>query len=484
MAVGVAALANFVLTRAEGVQVSSPAGVIGGGDLRTIKQFHERGRGSTTPGVNAARYALDRARSLSHLGAITCLDPDCDQSRALGLLSSPLYGVPMVVSDSIDTVDLPTTAGTPALARRIPPADAPAVRRLRAAGAIVIGKSAQHELALGGSSENPYSGTPRNPLDMSMTTGGSSGGGAAAVAAGIVPMALGTDTAGSVRVPAAFCGLVGFRPSSGRYPSEGLVPISPTRDVVGPITRTVQDLLLVDAALTGRGPVPDTVNLSQTRLAINPDHLRGLDPVVRSEFRCATASLELAGVTFVDVDMRELERAGERAGHTILNYEFVPALRCYLAARYPGLTVERLLDQVASVDVRAAVGYIRALRITQEEYSQALADRIAVSEAMAWQLDGIGAAAVLHPTSPVLPGPIDAPDEVFGTGVHVPAYVSYLRFSGIAGAVNLPAVTIPSGAEWAGTPVGIELRGITRRDDNLLALAAAISDVLRYYSID
>lgn len=464
--------------------MSSPAGVIGGGDLRTIKQFHERGRGATQVGVNAARYSLDRARSLSQLGALSRLDPDCCVASPPGRVAGPLFGVPMVVSDNIDTADLATEAGTPGLAGRTPPADADAVARLRAAGVLVIGKSATHELALGASSVNLYAGTPRNPLDMSMTTGGGSGGAAAAVAAGIVPMALGTDTAGSVRLPAAFCGVVGFRPSVGRYSAEGLVPISPTRDVPGPITRTVQDLLLVDSALTGRRPVQEHVNLAKVRLAVNPDHLRGLDPVVRSEFQCAIASLELAGVTFVDVDMRELERAAEQAGHVIINYEYLPALRGYLAARYPGLTAEQVLDQVASVDVQAAVGYMRAQRITEEAYSQALADRIAVSEAMAWQLDGIGAVAVLHPTSPVLPGPINAPDEVFGTGVHVPAYVSYLRFSGIAGAVNLPAVTIPSGAEQSGTPVGIELRGVSGRDDCLLALAAAVSDVLRYYSLD
>ena len=463
--------------------MGSPAGVTGGGELRTIEQFHRRGRGATVVGVNAARYALDRASRLGHLGAISHLDPDCALGSPRGHAASPLYGVPIVVKDNIDTANLPTTAGTPGLDGRIPPADAPVVQRLRAAGAVVIGKATQHELALGASSVNPYSGTPRNPIDMSMTTGGSSGGSAAAVAAGIVPMALGTDTAGSVRIPAAFCGLVGFRPSSGRYPGEGIVPVSPTRDVPGPITRTVQDLLLVDSVMAGRKPVRDTVSLSKLRLAINPDHLRGLDPVVRAEFQSAMASLELAGVTFVNVDMRELERAGEQAGQLILNYEFVPALAEYLAARYPGLTAERVLDQVASVDVRSAVGYLRALKVSEGAYRQALADRTAVAEAMAWQLAGVGAAAVLHPTSPVLPGPIDAPDEVFGAGVHVPAYVGYLRFSGLAGALDLPAVTIPSGAEKSGTPVGIELRGLRGRDDELLAIAAAVSDVLQYYSI-
>lgn len=462
----------------------SPAGVVGGGELRTIRQFHERGRGATKVGVNAARYALDRARRLAHIGAISHLDPDCAASSPRGPAASPLYGVPLVVKDNIDTENLPTTAGTPGLDGRIPPADAPVVARLRAAGAVVLGKAVQHELALGASSVNPYSGTPRNPIDMSMTTGGSSGGCAAAVAAGIVPMALGTDTAGSVRLPAAFCGLVGFRPSSGRYPGAGIVPVSPTRDVPGPITRTVRDLLLVDSVLAGRKPVRDTLSLSQLRLAINPDHLRGLDPVVRHEFQCAIASLELAGVTFVDVDMRELERAGEQAGHLILNHEFIPALREYLAERYPGLSAESVLAQVASMDVRSAVGYLQALRVPDDVYREALADRTGVAEAMAWQLDCVGAAAVLHPTSPVLPGAVDAPDEVFGAGVHVPAYVGYLRFSGIAGALNLPAVTIPSGAEQEGTPVGIELRGITGRDDELLAVAAAVSDVLRYYSAD
>lgn len=462
----------------------SPTGFIGGADLRTVRQFRLLGKGASKAGVNAPRYALARARQLSHLNAFTHLDADSGTASPAGPTSSRLYGIPIAVKDNIDTADMPTTAGTPGLSGRVPPADAPVVSRLRAAGAVILGKSTQHEFSLGASSVNFHSGTPRNPLDLSMTAGGSSGGSAVAVAAGIVPAALGTDTAGSVRLPAAFCGLVGYRPSVGRYPSEGIVPVSPSQDTVGPITRTVEDLLLMDSVLAGRRQTPDTANLSTLRLAINPDHLDGLDDGVRAEFQSAMASLELAGVTFVDVDLTELERAGEEAGHVIMDHEFLPALRDYLADRYPDLTVDEVLGKVVSADVRAVLGYLRSTVFNDGEYQRALADQRGISEAMAWQLDGVGAAAVMHPTSPLLPGASDAPDKVYGAGVHVPSYLGYLRFSSIASALDLPAVTIPSGAEMAGTPVGIELRGMTGRDDNLLGAAAAVSDVLRYYTLD
>ncbi|WP_024795413.1 amidase family protein [Tomitella biformata] len=462
----------------------SSTGYIGGADLRTIGQFRALGRGATNLGVNGPRYALERAHRLRHLNAFSYTDSGCGDRSPAGSPTSRIHGVPIAIKDNIDTADMPTTAGTPGLAGRVPPADAPVVARMRAAGAVVIGKTTQHELSLGASSVNTHSGTPRNPLDLTMTAGGSSGGSAVAVAAGIVPAALGTDTVGSVRLPAAFCGLVGYRPTVGRYPGEGVVPVSPSQDTVGPITRTVKDLLLLDSVLAGRRRVPDTANLSMLRLAINPDHLDGLDDGVSAEFQYAMASLELAGVTFVDVDLTELERAGEDAGHTIMDHEFLPALCDYLSDRYPDLTVDDVLDQAANADVRAALGYLRATAFNDSDYRSALADQHRISEAMSGQLDGVGAAAVLHPTSPLLPGATNAPDKVYGTGVHVPSYLGYLRFSGIAGALNLPAVTIPSGAEMAGTPVGIELRGMTGRDDSLLGVAAAVSDVLQYYTLD
>lgn len=186
-----------------------------------------------------------------------------DIRRALGLPCGRLCGLPVIVKDNIDSAELPTTAGTPALAAHRPATNAAVLRRLLDEGAVLLGKSNMHELAFGATSNNAFYGPVRNPYDVTRIPGGSSGGTAAAIAARIVPVGLGTDTAGSVRVPAALTGTVGFRPSAGRYSTEGIVLISQTQDRVGTHARTVRDLVLLDRVLSqwGRASAPSRSNV-------------------------------------------------------------------------------------------------------------------------------------------------------------------------------------------------------------------------------
>nr|WP_322084911.1 amidase family protein [Burkholderia cepacia] len=178
---------------------------------------------------------------------------------------------------------MPTAAGTAALRDAVPRADAPVVARVIDAGALAAGKANMHELAFGCTSDNGFFGPARNPYDPSRIPGGSSGGSAVLVASGAVPAALGTDTGGSVRIPAALCGLVGFRPTHGRYPSGGVVPISPARDTVGPIARTVADVMLLDEILSGNGSaLPAVDDTRGFRLAVPYSTLwEGLSPDAR-----------------------------------------------------------------------------------------------------------------------------------------------------------------------------------------------------------
>jgi Asp-tRNA(Asn)/Glu-tRNA(Gln) amidotransferase A subunit family amidase len=192
--------------------------------------------------------ALERGGERADLNAFISLAEVLEDAD-----EGPLAGTPIAVKDNIDVAGFPCTAGTPALADWRPPRDAPLVARLRAAGARVVGKTNMHELAINITSNNPTFGPVRNPHDPLLITGGSSGGSAAAVGAGIVPVALGTDTAGSVRIPAALCGCVGFRPTVGRYPAEGIVPLSHTRDTAGLLTADVAGATRVDAVLAGGG---------------------------------------------------------------------------------------------------------------------------------------------------------------------------------------------------------------------------------------
>ena len=174
-----------------------------------------------------------------------------DLKRRAGKPLGTLHGLPIPVKDSINTHSLPTTSGTGALRNFRPAQDAPLVRRLLSSGALLLGKTNLMELSLGWTSNNKIFGAVHNPYDLTRIPGGSSGGSAAAVAGRIAPLAVGEDTLGSIRVPAALCGICGLRPSVGRYPADGVMPITPRWDAPGPMARQVRDLILFDAAFHG-----------------------------------------------------------------------------------------------------------------------------------------------------------------------------------------------------------------------------------------
>jgi mandelamide amidase len=212
--------------------------------------------------LSAERYAeglLARCAAAQSLNAFITLEPQqvladaraCDLARRAGSAPGPLFGLPIPIKDSINTRDYATTGGTPALRHHRPAADAPVVARLRAAGALVLGKTNLHELSFGWTSDNRAYGSVRNPHDPSRIPGGSSGGTAAAVAARLAPLGVAADTEGSIRVPAALCGIQGFRPTTGRYPTQACIPITPLFDQVGPHARCSADLALFDAVITG-----------------------------------------------------------------------------------------------------------------------------------------------------------------------------------------------------------------------------------------
>ncbi len=209
---------------------------------------------------------------------------------------------------------LPTSAGTAALEKNYPQKNAPIVQRLLDAGAFVLAKTNMHELASGGTSSNALFGPVRNPYQPDHIAGGSSGGTAAAIAAGVGTVGLGTDTAGSVRIPSAFCGVVGFRPSLVKearehgkdwnpYKASGVVPLARDLDSVGPIARTVDDLILLDEVITRR-LVPPLTAITGQRLGISADQWQDLDPDVERECRGAVQRLADAGAQLVEVDLR------------------------------------------------------------------------------------------------------------------------------------------------------------------------------------
>lgn len=263
---------------------------------------------------------LERCETLNHLlNAFTLIDADQALLRAemldrRGTAPGPLPGIPIGVKDLFDQRGLPNTAGS-SFYRTHPKRTATAVRRLEEAGAIMLGRTVLHEFAFGFSSENPWTGPARNPWDTDLSPGGSSGGSAAAVAARMVPGALGTDTGGSVRVPAALCGVVGLKVTFGRIPTEGVVALAPSLDTVGPLTRTVADAVLLYGAMAGFSASDPTTPDRPVELPEGPDDLAGLRMAVphpwvdrpmeaglRSSFESFLEYLQESGAQVTEID--------------------------------------------------------------------------------------------------------------------------------------------------------------------------------------
>ncbi len=344
-------------------------------EMATAADIARRVRARELSAVDVTREHLDRiARVEPKVDAFLHLTPEralacaraVDAAIAAGRPGGPLAGVPVAIKDLLDIEGIPTTCGSRVLEGYEPPFTATVVERLEAAGAIVVGKTNMDEFAMGSSNENSAYKKTRNPWDPSRVPGGSSGGSAAAVAAGMAPLSLGSDTGGSIRQPAALCGVVGLKPTYGRVSRYGLVAFASSLDQVGPFTRTVEDAALAASVLFGLDPrdatsaavsVPDF----RTALAAGARGLRigvpwgflekGVDAPVLKAFREALAALESAGARVVDVAL-------PHAGHAIATYYIVATAEASSnLARYDGVRYGLRVD--AGRDLRETYGRTR-----------------------------------------------------------------------------------------------------------------------------
>jgi len=404
-----------------------------------------------------------------------------DAERAAGNVRGPLHGIPVVVKDNYDTADLPTTAGTLGLATSTPPDDAAQVRRLREAGAIVLGKTNMHELARGITTVASFGGQTRNPYDPTRNPGGSSGGTGAAVAASFGAFGMGSDTCGSIRIPAAHHALVGLRGTRGLASGDGIVPLSTTQDIGGPLARTVRDLAYaLDATVgfdpadettrLGAGNVPETYlaaldarGLAGARLGLAPALLDEGDAgrPVRDVIERAVGDLERLGATVVTVEEPDLAALTQDA--SVIGQEFRFDLDAYLAAT-PGAHVRSLADFVSAGLYHAVLegGLARALAVETldtEEYRARLARRDEIRDALAALLDERELDALIYPTIRRTARPVGEPQPG-----------SNCALSATSG---LPAITVPAGFAADGMPVGVELLGRAWSEPRLLGLAFA-----------
>jgi indoleacetamide hydrolase len=401
-----------------------------------------------------------------------------DARRAAGE-RLPLLGIPIALKDNIEASGFPCGNGTGALHGRHPSGDAELVRRLRAAGALIPGKVGLHELAFGITTNNAVTGAVRNPWNTSRIPGGSSGGSGVAVAARLVPAAIGTDTGGSVRVPAALCGVAGFRPTVGRVSADGIAPISATRDTAGPLARSVADLALLDGVLTDDSSAIPPVSLRGLRLGLPQTYFwEDLEPGVRNQAEAAVATLRTAGVEMVPVDLPGIAQLDGEVSFVVALYEFVRDMTAYLRDKSRGITFEQLIAGIGSADVKAIAGpLVGDGAVPEAAYRQAMEARKRLQALYADTFAKTGVAGLIFPTTPSTAARIGE-DETFELhGRACPTFATFIRNADPGSNAALPGLSLPIGLS-GGLPVGLAIEGPAGSDRRLLAIGAAIEAAL------
>ncbi len=407
---------------------------------------------------------------------------DVARSGATPRAGQLLGDLSLVVKDNIDVASWATTAGTPAFVRTPVRRSASIVQTLLDAGAVVVGKTNMHELAFGVTSHNAAFGSVRNPLDTQFSAGGSSGGSAAAVAAKLVRAALGTDTGGSIRVPAAFCGVVGFRPSAGRYSSDGVVPLAASRDTIGLLTDTVElarrlDACIAQDASAGFREIPPRLTLGVPAGFLTED----LSESVSAAWSRALNALRAHGHTIVSVDVRGLWELIDRTSPVVTAFELVRDFSRAILSRTAGLTSQEFVASIASPDVRAI---FQALIIdgrgpTAEQYAAATAADLPAMRSLIDNLFREHALdAWIFPTVPFTAFPLTANEAVLHNGKQLPLFRTTVRNLQQASLIGMPSISLPMPTMRSPLPAGLCIEALPGDDARLLALAASLSGTI------
>ena len=442
--------------------------------------------------VELATALLERVEQTRAWNAFITVDAEAvlasarsaDTAVARGEPTGPLHGVPIAVKDNIHVAGLPNTAGSPLLRGFVPRGHAAVVDAVARAGAIVLGKTNMHELAFGITSNNAAFGAVRCAYAMDRLAGGSSGGSAVAVALRAAPAALGTDTGGSLRIPAAHNGIVSLRPTTGRYPSQGVTPLSATRDTVGPMARSVADLMLLDSVMAGPDQAHSVVP-AELRIGFDPLALDDVDPAIAAAVQDALQALREAGITVVEAELAGLGAANELVSSPVVLYEARRDLTEYLVAHGAGVTLDELVAAIASPDVRAAfeVAIVGAGIVEDEAYVDAITrHRPALQALYAQHFRRYRLDAIVSPTTPLTAPPVTGTDRLVAlNGRDVPTFDTYIRFTDPSSNAGVPSVCLPIGVDGAagvGLPIGIELTGPAGDDRRLLAIADRCAPLL------
>ena len=439
--------------------------------LASIAEIGRRYRSREVSPVEVVDALLERIHRLNPVlnAYLTVLDRDlpAQAKTAERMLlrgdAGALVGVPVSVKDNIATAGVRTTAGSRILADWVPQTDATCVANLRAAGALIAGKTNLFEFAFG-EAHDDY-GHVRNPWSLDRSTAGSSTGAASAVAAGLCFGAVATDTGGSIRVPAAFCGTVGLKPTYGRIATDGVVSTSWTMCHVGPITRTVEDASLVFATLTGASaPWPPTASgIAGARLVVSrPQDGERIDAEVRAATDAACAALAEEGAQLDEVELPSL----------LLARDLLWAIASPEAA---DIHHDRLATRAADYHPVVRARLERGRSISAETYVRAQRVRRWLAEVV----DALLAEAdvLLLPVSPILPYALGA-RTVLVDGREEEVSQAVTRYTPLASVTGRPALAVPCGLSADGLPIGLQLVGHSGRDEELLRIGAAVERIV------
>lgn len=449
--------------------------------------------------VELTQALIQQSKNNSSLNAFITLAEDqvltqaqaADDATKAGISNGALHGVPLVFKDNIHVAGLKNTAGTPALGDFTPSENAAVVQALVDEGAIILGKTNMHELAFGITSDNAAYGAVGNPYRPANTAGGSSGGSGSAIAARMAPAGLGTDTGGSVRVPAALNGITSLRPTVGRYAQTGITPISHTRDTAGPMARSVSDLILLDGIISGDATTVVEQPLNSLRIGIPRAYFyENLDPEVSTAIETALITISGAGATLLEVDLAGVSALNANIGFPVVLYEAVEDLTHYLSTFNTGVTFEQLAAQTSSPDVSGLFATLTTVdenndgtpdgRIPESVYLDAInTHRPALQALFASYYSDNNLDAMIFPTTP-LPA---RPTEGLLAGVELNGNIentfgTYIRNTDPDSNAGLPGVTLPIGLSSDGLPVGLQVGGPINSDRSLLGIALSLENLL------
>jgi amidase len=422
------------------------------------------------------------------LNAIIAINPNAlkeaeklDQERATKGPRGPLHGIPIILKDNYDTADMPTTAGSPALAGFVPPDESYQVRKLREAGAVILAKSNMHELASGIINISAFGGQTRNPYDPDRNPGGSSGGTGSAIAASFAAVGMGSDTCGSIRIPASHNNLVGLRPTKGLSSIAGIVPLSTTQDVAGPLARSMADLAIVLDATVGEDPADPATKLATGQIrpkfgeALDANALRGArlgvlttlfgdapeDQEVGRVVRAAIEEMKKQGAMVVDITIPNLNELLRDS--SLIDFEFKGDLAAYLGER-PAAPVRSLGEILQKGLYHAALESTFKRRNTTKgrdsaEYQKALGKRKEIRQAVLKVMEDQKLDALVYPTMRRKAARIG--DGQAGSNCQLSASSGF------------PALSVPAGFTDDGLPVGVEFYGRPLADARMVALGYA-----------